>query len=131
MVQSSIFGFLLLDVLPDGLLVPSNRGDEVASGPEALTGKVLLPAKKGPRNVDGALSFHVADHLSNSILGRDGDEHMYVIHHEMALHHIALLLFGQLSEHLPQLLAELLVERLLSAFWNPYRMVLALPYGVA
>ena len=80
------------------------------------------------------------DHLSFSGSTRCGGldsllvdalKHVDMIRHEMAFQYVTLLLPGQLPEDFPQILAELVKEDFPPAFWNPYHMVLAVPYRVA
>jgi hypothetical protein len=131
LILASIFAFLLLDVLTDSFFVSTNRGCKVASGSKAVTREVLLSSKKRPCNVDGALAFDVTHHLSNRVLGRNRDEHVNMVRHEVAFQYVALPLPGQLPEDLAKILPKLFVEHFPPAFRNPYHMVLAVPYGVA
>ena len=131
LIQTSVFVFLLLDVLADRFFVPAYSGYKISSGPEALAGEVFLSPKKRPCNVDGALAFDVTHHLSNRVLGRNRDEHVNMVGHEVAFQYLALPLPSQLPEDLTQIFAKLLEEDFPPAFWNPYHMVLAVPYGVA
>jgi hypothetical protein len=131
LIQSLVFAFLLLDVLTDSFFVSADSGYKVSPGPEAGTRKVFLSPKKRPRNVDGALAFDVAYHLSNPVLRRDGDEHMNMVRHQVAFQYVALPLPGQLPEHLTEIPSQLFVEDFPPAFWNPHHMVLAVPYCVA
>ena len=131
LIQTSVFAFLLLDVLTDSFFVSAYSGYKVSSGPEAVTREVLLSPKKRPCNVDGALAFDVTHHLSNPVLGRNRDEHVNMVWHKVAFQYVAFPLPGQLPEDLAKILPELFVEDFPPAFWNPYHMVLAVPYGVA
>ena len=64
-MESASLGFLLFDVFTDDVLVPTYRGHKIASGPKMLASEVLLSSEEGSGDVDGALSFDVANHLCN------------------------------------------------------------------
>jgi len=131
LVHSSVFAFLLLNVLADSFFVTSYSGYKISSGPEIVTCEVFLSPKKRPCNVDGALAFDVTYYLSNRVLGWNRDEHVNMVGHEVAFQDFTFPLPSQLPEHLTQILAQLFEKRFAPAFGNPYHMVLAVPYGVA
>jgi len=131
LIQTSIFAFLLLDVLADSLFVSADGGHEVSSGPEVEASEVLILPKERPCNVDGALALDVTDYLSNRVLRRNGDEHVNMVRHEVTFQYVALPLTSQFPKDLAQILPKLSEEDFPPAFWNPYHMVLAVPYGVA
>jgi len=127
LVQTPVFAFLLLDVLPDSLFVSAYGGHEVSSGPEAEASEVLFSPKERPCNVDGALAFDVANHLSNRVLRWNRDEHVNMVGHEVTLQNVAFPLPSQFPEDLAQIPPKLLEEGFPSVLWNPYHMVLAVP----
>ena len=56
---------------------------------------------------------------------------MYMVCQKMPFFNAALLLLGQPSEHLSQMLAKALIQHLAPAFRNKNNVVLALPLAVA
>lgn len=98
LIQTSVFAFLLLDVLANCFLVSADGGHEVSSGPEANASEVLFPPKERPCNVDGALALDVAHHLSNRVLRWNRDEHVNMVRHEVAFQYVALPLPSQFPE---------------------------------
>ncbi len=58
---------------------------------------------------DGALTFDEANDLGDRILGRNGDQHVNMVYHEMPFQYFALLLSGKGPKHLPQMLPELCI----------------------
>ena len=131
LVEPSVFGLLLFHVFTDSVLVPSYRGYKIPSGPEIVAGEVFLLAEEAPCDVDGTFALDETNHLRNAILGRNTDQHVHMVYHKVAFQSPALPLHGELSENLAQMLSELLIESLPSVLWNPYYMVLAVPYCVA
>ena len=119
LIDSSIFSFLLFDVLADRILVFTYRRDVVSSCPKVLTCKVLLASAILSCDVNSAFAFDEAYHLRYRILGWNGNQHMRMIRHKMALQDLALSSSGQLSEHFTQILSEVAVKLLLTIFWNP------------
>jgi hypothetical protein len=57
--------------------------------------------------------------------------HVHVVAEQVAFFYPALLLLGQLVEHLAQMLPQPAVQHLAAAFGNENYVVLALPAGVA
>jgi len=127
LIQTFVFAFLLFDVLADGLFVSAYGGHEVSPGPEANASEVLFSPKERPCNVDGALAFDVAHHLSNRVLRWNRDEHVDMVRHEVPFQNLTLPLPSQLSEDLAQIPAKLLEEGFPPVLRNPYHMVLAVP----
>ena len=77
------------------------------------------------------LAFHIPHHLSHCILGRDGDQHMHMVGLQVSFQHPALLLPGQIMQHVAKVFPELAIEHLPPAFRDPHDMELAFPFGVA
>src|SRR5215468_9157217 len=71
LLQPSVFLFLLLDVFPDHLLVTSDRGYKVPSGPEVLPYEVPLLFPVYPGQVDRTLALDEPDHLRHRVFRRD------------------------------------------------------------
>ena len=106
-----------------------NGRDEVSSGPEVLSHKIalLLPIDAG--QMDRTLALDKADNLRDSVLWWDRDHHMHMIRHEMTFLDAALLLYGQLAEHLAQVTSQLHIQRLPAALGNEHHLVFAVPLG--
>jgi hypothetical protein len=131
LINSSIFGFLLRDVLTDGVLISTNCRYELASGPKTLAGEILLASKELSCNVNRALALDETDHLGNAVFGWNGDLHVNVIQHEVAFFDPTLFLVGQVSKHLAKMCSQLSIKAFSSALWYPNDMILALPDRVA
>ena len=131
LIQTSVFAFLLLDVLTDSFFVSAYSGYKVSSGPEIVASEVLSLPKEAPCNVDGTLSFDETYHLGNAILGWYADEHVNAVYHQVTFHYLALPLHRKLSKDLAQMLSELFIQSLPAVLGNPHYMVLAVPGGVA
>jgi len=113
----------------DRLVVFDARG--LPSGPEMLSYEIALPLPVDTGQVDRALTFDEPDHLRNCVFWRYRDHHVHVVGHEMPLLDLALLLQSQFTEHFPEVLSQLPVQRLSAAFWNEHDVVFALPLRVA
>ena len=62
---------------------PCQRWKQNTPGPEMLASKVLSLAQVYSRNLDGALSLEKPYHLRHRILGRNRDQHVYMVGLEM------------------------------------------------
>ena len=131
LINSSIFGFLLLDVLTGCVLISTNCRYEVTSGPKTLTSEILLASKELSCNVNRALALDETDHLGNAVFGWNGDQHVHVIQHELAFFYPTLFLVGQVAKHLAKMCSQLSIKGFSSALWYPDDMILALPDRVA
>jgi ABC-type phosphate/phosphonate transport system permease subunit len=65
------------------------------------------------------------------MLGRDRNHDVNMVGKKMAFLNATLLLLGQSSEHLAQMLARTAIKHLLAAFRGKDNSVLALPFRVA
>src|SRR5215470_17848656 len=126
-IQPLVFRLLLLDVRPDHSLISSDRRHKVPSCPKVLSYKAPFALSIDSRQVDRTLPFYEPDHLRHRVFGRDRDQHMHVIAHQMSLLNPALLLFCQSPEHFPQILSQLNIQRLAPTFGNEHHVVFALP----
>jgi len=131
LVQPTIFFFLLLDVFPNGSFILAYRGNIITPCPETLTPEVPPSGYEIPSNVNGTFALHIPHHLRNSILRRNGNQHMHMIRPQMTFFHTAFSLTDQLSENLSQILAKLSIQHFPPIFRNPYHMILALPNRMA
>jgi len=100
-----IFRLLRPDVLPDGGFVCPDGRDKVATRPEILSSKVPRLPHKGPRDVDGTLTFDVPHHLTNRILGRYRQQHVDMVDQKVAFHDFAFPLFGKILKHVAKMIS--------------------------
>ena len=68
--------------------------------------------------------------LTSADLGRDADQHVHVVGHQVPLYDLDALPLAQLPEDLPQVLAVLVVDDLPSILWCEHDVVLAEPLRV-
>ena len=66
----------------------------VPASPEVLPREILLPSIIRPRNPDCAFPLDVPYGRRNAVLGRNADEHVDMVRHDMALDDFARLLVG-------------------------------------
>ena len=71
--------------------------------------EVPLSPLEDSGNVDSTLAFDEANNLRDTILWRNGDQHVDMVCHEVAFQYFALFLLSKRPEHLPQILPELSV----------------------
>ena len=131
LVQALVLRFLVPDVLADNLLVSSHRGNEVAARPEMLAYEIALSLAKRAGDMDRALPLEVSNGLRHRVLGRDRNQDVHVVGHEMPLLDAALLLLRKLSEHGTKVASQGPVERLPAALGDENHVVLAFPLRVA
>ena len=102
----SIRFFLFADVLANLLQLETDRGHRVATSPEMLAREIpLLAAQSGYGN--SALPLEKPDHRGHRMLGGNGDAHMHVVWHQMAIQNLALFLPGPSVEDFSQVPARL------------------------
>ena len=89
-----------------------------------LARKVALLAAQASDG-DRTLPFEKPDHRCHRLLGRNGDAHMHVVRHQMALDNLAFLLPGQRVEDRTQLPARLPENGLPTSFGHENYVVLA------
>ena len=65
-----------------------------------------------------------------TVLGRNRDAHVHVIHHQMSLHDLAFFLLRQRMKDRTQLTADIPKDGLTPSLGHEYHMVLAVPFGV-
>ena len=122
----SIRFFLFADVLADLLQLETDRGHRVTTGPEMLAREIpLLAAQSGYGN--GALPFEKPDHRGHRMLGGNGDAHMHMVRHQMAIQNLALFLPGQSVEDFSQLPARFSEQHLAPPLGDEHDMVFAVP----
>ena len=71
LVDSLVFLFLLLNVFSDLLLIPTHGRNVVPSGPEVFSHEVPSLPQVRSGDMDGTLPLHIADHLSDGVIGRN------------------------------------------------------------
>lgn len=94
---------VVADVLPDYRLIPTDGGNAVAPRPKAQAHKVAAAFTLHPGKMNGALTLDETNHLRYGIFGRNRDQHVHVVDHQMSFQHHAFLLGGSLPEHLAQI----------------------------
>lgn len=92
-----------------------------------LSHEIPLALPIYPSQVDCALSLDKPNYLRYRIFGRNRDQHVYVIWHQMAFLNSAFLLLRQLSEYLAQVPSQFHIQRLSSALRYKNYVILALP----
>src|SRR5262245_32524661 len=83
------------------------------------------------RQVDRTLPLDEPHDLRHRVLRWYCDQHVHMIGEQMPFLDVALLLRGQLAEHLSQVLPQRAVERLAAALGDKHDVVFALPDRVA
>ena len=121
---------MVLDIGPDGFLVPPNRRDEIAPSPEFVSRKIARFALDVLRNPDRTLAFHEPDHLRHGVFRRNRNQHVDVIGHQMPFFDPALAPPRQFVEHVAKALLDHAEYRLLAIFRDENHMILALPCGM-
>ena len=123
----AILKFLVLDVGPDRLLVPTHRRDEISACPELVSGEILRLTLDILRDPNRALAFDEADHLGNLVFRRDRDQHVDMIRHQMALFDPAFPPPGQVVEHRAEVLLDFPEHRFLPVLRYENHMIFAIP----
>jgi len=131
LIEPFVFLPLVADVVPNHCLVAAYRGHEIPTRPETLPGVILLPFPVYPRKMNRALALDEPNHRRHRILERNRDHHVHMVGLKMPFLDAALLLLGQSSEHLAQMLVQASVQHLPAAFRNENDVVPALPFRVA
>src|ERR1700758_968392 len=83
LIQLPIGQFLVSDIGPDHLLVPTDGRDKVSASPEFVAQKIPHLAFDILRDPYRTLPFHVSDDLCHRIFRRYRYQHMDVIRHQM------------------------------------------------
>ena len=91
-----------------------------------LVFEVRMPAGHEER----ALPLQAAHEARHADLGRDADQHVHVVRHQVPLHCLHPLPLAEVPEDLPQVLAALAADGLPSMLWARHDAVLAHPLGV-
>jgi len=95
--------FLVSDVGSDHFLIPANGRNELSARPEFVAEKIPHLAFDILRDPYRALPFHVSDDLCHRIFGRNRDQHMDMIRHQMPLLDPAFLAAREIVKHLAQM----------------------------
>ena len=131
MIEALILLLLVPNILTDDRLVPTDRRNEVTPRPEMLPHTMALPLAVHTRYRHCTFPFAVTDHGRHRVLRRNRDQDVHMVDHLMPFFDPALLLPGQLSEHLTQVRSQFLVQGLATAFWDKHDVIVTLPLGVA
>src|SRR5437870_9573505 len=125
----SIRRFLLADVCSDLLQFEPDGRYCVTTSPEMLAREVAFLAVQAS---DGnrALPFEKSNHRCHWVLGGNGDAHMHMVRHQMALDNLTFLLPGQRVEDPTQLPACLPENGFPTPLGHENYMVLAVPFGM-
>src|SRR5665213_618880 len=130
LLQPVVLLFLIADVVSDYLFVPANSRYKIPPCPKALSDEIPPGLPIYPCEVYRAFPLDEADHLCHGVFRWDRYHHVHMIGHQMPFLDRAFLLLGQSAEHLPQVAAQLRIQRLPAAFGNEHDMVFALPFAV-
>src|ERR1700758_1608591 len=114
LIQLPIGQFLVSDIGPDHLLVPTDGRDKVSASPEFVAQKIPHLAFDILRDPYRTLPFHVSDDLCHRIFRRYRYQHMDVIRHQMPFLDPALLPSRQIVKHLTQMTLYLAEQKLLA-----------------
>ncbi len=98
LVEPTVFLFLAPDVLADGFLIRTDRTDcrdIVPSCPEMLPREILPAASVSYGDVDVTLALDEPNHLYHLVFGRDLNQHVYMVWHQMPFQYLTFLLHGQ------------------------------------
>jgi hypothetical protein len=131
LIQALVFRFLLADILPNYVFIPSHRGHEEASRPEMLSRGITTVLAIVPGQMDRALPFDVTNHLGHGVFGRYRNQHMHVVRLQVSFENLALLLGGKPPENFAKMFPQLPVQNFPPTLGNEDHMVLALPFRVA
>src|SRR5271166_2876459 len=130
LIESPVLFLLVLDVVADDRLVPSDCRNEISSGPKVLSNETSVALAINPCQMDRALALDVSHDLTDRVLGWNRQHHVNVVGQQMPLLDPALSVFRQLAEHLAQMLAQLAVQNFASKLRNENDVVFALPFRV-
>ena len=80
-VQTNVFRHLVFNVVFDRLFVQTNGRDEVAAGPEMLSGKIPLASLEISCERNRTFPLDIADHGRHGILWLYGYDHVHMVRH--------------------------------------------------
>ena len=125
-----VFLLLALDVLPNCFLVAPNRADKITAGPEALPREIALSFAIDPRQMDGALTLDLPDHVRHRVFWWDRQKHVNMVREQMTLFDLRFFLSRKLAKNLAQSLPQLLIQHLASILRNENHVIFAVPRRV-
>lgn len=117
---------LVLNVLPNDLLIHTDCGDEIPSAPEALLGECSFSGKCVMRT-NGTLALEKPHDVSPGVLGRDAEDHVHMIGAGIALEDLNVLLFGKLADNFANLNSDWTKQDFFSVLWYDDHVVLTVP----
>ena len=123
-----VFFVLISDVSSDHLLIESNRGHKVTSGPKILTCEIPgLPGKSSCYR-NRTLPFNIDNRIRYRLFWQNADANMHVIRHQMPFHNLAFLLCRQLAQYPAKMLTDRSKYHLLSSLRDKYHVIFAIPF---
>jgi hypothetical protein len=131
LIDLPILKLLVLDIGPDRFLVSSDRRNKIAACPEFVPGEILRLAFDVLCNPDRTLTFDEADDLRDGVFGRNRNQHMDVIGHQMPFLDPAFATPRQIVKYGAKVLLDLPEDCPFAIFRNENHMIFALPCGMA
>ena len=112
LVQRDVVGLLLPDVLRYRRLVQPDGGDVVALGPEVPVAELVLEVRVLVEHHERALALQVPHEARDADLGRDADQHVHVVRHQVPLDYLDALVPAEVAENLPEGFPVLVIDHL-------------------
>jgi hypothetical protein len=104
LIQLLIRCLLILDVVADNLLVPSNRGNEISSGPELVPKKIAYLSFHVLRDPYRAFPFEKPDHRCHWMFRWDRYQDVDMIRSQVPFLNLAFLAASKIVEYSSQVL---------------------------
>jgi hypothetical protein len=121
---------LMTNGLANSLLFEPNGRHRIAASPKLFTIEMAF----SPANLScyGNRTFpcEIADHFSESILGRNLDEPMPMIGEQMSFKNLTVFLSRSFLKYGTKKFPNLSVSFFLATFRNTHQMILAIPFGM-
>ena len=130
LVQRDVVGLLLPDVLRYRRLVQPDGGDVVALGPEVPVAELVLEVRVLVEHHERALALQVPHEARDADLGRDADQHVDVVRHQVPLDYLDALVPAEVAENLPEGFPVLVIDHLSPILRSEHDVVLAHPLRV-
>ena len=92
LIELTILFLLSFYMLPDHLLIHTNRGNKIPPDPEMLPSRILSLSNIKPDNLNGPLALQKPCPLKDRILGRNRDQHM--VQPQMSFSNLTLFMGG-------------------------------------
>ena len=130
LVQRDVVGLLLPDVLRYRRLVQPDGRDVVALGPEEPVAELVLEVRVLVEHHERALALQVPHEARDADLGRDADQHVHVVRHQVPLDYLDALVPAEVAENLPEGFPVLAIDHLSPILRSEHDVVLAHPLRV-